>query len=182
MDINKIVQFRLLKSEFRKQNIPNPYRVVYLTKDNYTQYWDDINTVIKLLHADLEWDGIPTQPQVEKRFNNNSELFLWYYEDTIVGWTWFNESVTLDWENKFQSIDNGELYVGAAFISKKVNLPPQAGWKFYNLSFHTWLTTMKYNVIYLYSDDWNRASAMICYRCGFTKYNFIKEKNGTEYE
>ena len=51
MDINKIVQFRLLKSEFRKQDIPNSYKIVYLTKDNYTQYWDDINTVIELLHA-----------------------------------------------------------------------------------------------------------------------------------
>ena len=23
--------------------------------------------------------------------------------------------------------------------------------------------------------DWNRASAQLCYKCGFTKYNFIDE-------
>ena len=175
MDINKIVQFRLLKSEFRKQNIPNSYRIVYLTKDNYTQYWNDINTVIKLLHADLEWDGIPNTEQIVKRFDNNSELFLWQYEDKIVGWTWFNKSFTIDWENIVHPLEDNELYVGAAFISKKVNLPPQAGWKFYNESFYKWITDLKNDVIYLYSDDWNRASAMICYRCGFTKFNFIKE-------
>lgn len=179
MNINKINQFRLLKSEFRKQNIPNSYRIVYLTKDNYTQYWDDINTVIKLLHADLEWDGIPNTEQIVKRFDNNSELFLWYYENKIVGWTWFNKSFTIDWENIVHTLEDNELYVGAAFISKKVNLPPQAGWKFYNESFYKWITDLKNDVIYLYSDDWNRASSILCYKSGFTKYNFIKENNGT---
>jgi len=167
------VQFRLLKSDFRKKDVPKNYSLTFVNKGNYTQYWTDIEKVIELLHADLDWDGIPNLEQIDKRFENDSELFLWYYNDKIVGWTWFNESVTLDWENKFQSIDKGELYVGAAFISKKVNLPPQAGWVFYNLSFHTWLTTMKYNVIYLYSDDWNRASAIICYRNGFKQFNFL---------
>ncbi len=74
MDVNKIVQFRLLKSEFRQLEISDSYKLLYLTKENYNQYWDDINIVIELLHADLEWDGIPTKKQVENRFNNNSQL------------------------------------------------------------------------------------------------------------
>lgn len=175
MDINKIVQFRLLKSEFRKQDIPNSYKITHLTKDNFCQYWDDILTVIDLLHKDLEWDGIPDGVEIIERFNNNSQLFLWYYNNQVVGWGWFNNSITLDWKNNIQSLQNDEVYVGGAFISKKVNLPPQAGWKFYSLCFDTWITDFKRNIIYLYSDDWNRASAIICYKCGFTKFNFIKE-------
>lgn len=175
MDVTKIVQFRLLKSEFRKLEISDSYKLLHLTKENYTHYWNDINNVINLLHADLEWDGIPDEGGVIRRFNNNSELFLWYYNEKIVGWTWFNKSFTIDWENIVHSLDKNELYVGAAFISKKVNLPPEAGWKFYNLSFHTWISEFKNDVIYLYSDDWNRASAILCYRSGFTQYNFIKK-------
>jgi len=175
MDVTKIVQFRLLKSEFKKDIISESYKILYLTKDNYTKYWDDIKVVIQLLHNDLEWDGIPDENQIEKRFKNNSELFLWYYNDKVVGWTWFNKYFTIDWETNLQSLGDNELYVGAAFISKKVNLPPEAGWKFYNQSFNKWLTDLKKEVIYLYSDDWNRASAQLCYRCGFTKFNFIKK-------
>ncbi len=175
MDVNKIVQFRLLKSEFRQLEISDSYKLLHLTKENYNQYWDDINIVIELLHADLEWDGIPNTKQVESRFNNNSQLFLWYYNEKIIGWTWFNKSFTIDWETITHSLDENELYVGAAFISKKVNLPPQAGWKFYNLSFSTWINELKNDIVYLYSDDWNRASALLCYRSGFKKYNFIKE-------
>lgn len=175
MDINKIVQFRLLKSEFRPLEISDSYKLIHLTKNNYTQYWDDINIVIELLHADLEWDGIPDEERVIRRFENNSELFLWYYNQKIVGWTWFNKSFTTDWESIIHSLDKTELYVGAAFISKKVNLPPDAGWKFYNLSFGTWLHKLNNDIIYLYSDDWNRASALLCYRSGFKQYNFIKQ-------
>jgi len=174
MDISKIVQFRLIHAEFKKIEIDDAYRIVHLTESNYLNYLDDILYVIELLHLDLDWDGIPTKEKVIDRFNNKSECFLWVYKDNVVGWTWFNKNVTMDWINIYQKLDKNEVYVGGAFLSKKIKTPAIASFKFYNYSFDTWIKKLNYNTIYLYSDDWNRASAILCYKSGFTKYNFIK--------
>jgi len=177
MDINNIVQFRLLKSEFKKISINDSYKLIHLTEANYDEYLSELLYVVELLHIDLEWDGIPNKDEIIKRFQNKSECFLWLYDDVVVGWTWFNSNITIDWINLYQQLNPNELYVGGAFLSRKSKTPPIAGFKFYNYSFYTWLTDLKYHTIYLYSDSWNRASAQLCYKCGFTQYNFLNENN-----
>lgn len=173
MITDNIVQFRLLKEEFKEYPVSGDYRIIHVTKYNYRKYIKELLNVSELLKADIEWDGIPDLTGIQKRFVANSECFLWYYKSELVGWTWFNESVSIDWESIFKLLPSNEVYVGGAFVSKKKNLPPAAGFNFYNLCFNSWLRDFNYNKIYLYSDDWNRASAILCYRCGFKKYSFL---------
>ena len=175
MDVSKINQFRLFKEDFKKISHNREYSIKYIKSNSYQEYIEEILSISRLMHKDFEWDGIPTEVDIHQRFENNSECFIYYYNNNPVGWTWFHSHVSIDWKSIYQKLNNNELYVGGAFVSKTCNLPPISGFMFYNISFWKWLTEFDYNTIYLYSDSLNRASAQLCYKSGFTKYNFIKE-------
>lgn len=175
MDINKIVQLRLLKNEYKRLSHHGEYSLIHLTYRSYLPHLSDLLKISKLMKLDFEWDGMPDEDDIHLRFKNNSQCFLYRYQQKIVGWTWFHEDVSIDWKTIYQKLNNGDVYVGGAYVSKTCNLPPIAGYMFYNISFSKWLNDLNYNTIYLYSDDWNRASAQLCYKSGFTKYNFLNE-------
>lgn len=179
MEVDKIVQFKLLKNDFKKVNIDIEYQMIHLTKLNYTNYWRDLLHVINLISNDLKWDGIPNKDDIINRFNNNSECFLWIYDNIVVGWGWFNKDITLDWINIYQKLNENGLYAGGAFVSKKIKTPTDSGFKFYNYSMDLFLNKFNYDVVYLYSDSWNRASAQLSYKCGFKKYNFLNDKKSS---
>ena len=175
MDINKIVQLRLFKHDFKKILHNSDYSIKYVDYTSYETYLDKLLYISKLMHKDFEWDGIPTESNLHNRFKNNSKCFIYYYNNEPVGWTWFHSHVSIDWISTYQNLNSNELYVGGAYVSKTCNLPAISGFMFYNISFWEWLTKFNYNIIYLYSDSWNRASAQLCYKSGFTKYNFLNE-------
>jgi hypothetical protein len=176
MDITKIVQLRLLKEDFRKISFNENYTTLFLDKQNYLEHLSEFNYISDLMKKDFDWEGIPTESDIHQRFKNNSHCLFWIYDNDPIGWAWSNYNVSPDWKNTTQELKEGEIYGGGAFLSKTIKRPPNSGLIFYNLTFDYWLNELNNNVIYQYSDDWNRVSSIMSYKNGFKKFNFIKER------
>ena len=173
MDKTKIIQLRLLKSNFKRLDSDNNYSVFFLDYNNYLGYLLELNSISGLMNEDFDWVGIPNEKTLHKRFINNSHCLLWKYNDEPIGWAWSNYNITPYWEDSIQKLDKGEIYGGGAFLSKKVDRPADSGLMFYNLTFNYWLNILNNNCIYQYSDDWNRVSSIMSHKCGFEKFNFL---------
>lgn len=176
MDINKIVQLRLLKEDFKKLPFSENYTTLFVDKSNYQKFILELLCVSDLMHEDFEWKGIPNEDTLHRRFNHNSHCLFWIYNDEPIGWAWSNYNVTPLWEESIKDLSEGEIYGGGAFLSRTVKRPPNSGLIFYNLTFDYWLNEMNNDCILQYSDDWNRVSSIMSYKNGFKKYNFIKEE------
>lgn len=174
MDTSKIVQLRLLKKDFNNVFFNEKYTVYLLEKTNYNEYISDLLYVSNLMKGDFDWEGIPDESTLHRRFSKKSKCLLWIYNENPIGWAWSNENITPMWEESIQELKKGEIYGGGAFLSRKVKRPSNSGLVFYNLTFDYWLNKMNNDVIYQYSDDWNRVSTILSYKNGFKKYNFIK--------
>ena len=174
MDISKITQLRLLKDKFKKIPFVENYSIQLVNTPNYTNYLTNLIDISELMKSDFDWIGIPDESTLHRRFKHNSQCLLWIYNSTPIGWAWSNYNVTPYWEESIQELNENEIYGGGAFLSKKVDRPPNSGLIFYNLTFDYWLNKMGNDCIYQYSDDWNRVSSMLSYKNGFEKFNFIK--------
>lgn len=174
MNVDKIIQLRLLKSNFNKLDCNNRYSVLYVDSKNYLYYLKDLLHVSKMMRDDFDWDGIPTEETLHSRFKHNSHCLFWLLDDSPIGCAWSNYNVTPYWEESIQELNENEIYGGGAFLSKKVDRPSNSGLIFYNLTFDYWLNQMGNDCIYQYSDDWNRVSSILSYKNGFEKFNFIK--------
>jgi hypothetical protein len=169
-----IVQLRLLRKNFKKIDFDESYSIEFVDNSTYEKHISDLLYISDLMKRDLEWEGIPNETDIQKRFENNSHCLLWKYDKQPIGWAWSNYNVSFDWKTITQKLNKGEIYGGGAFLSKSVKRPSNSGLVFYNLTFEYWLEEMNNNVIYQYSDDWNRVSSILSYKNGFEKYNFIK--------
>jgi hypothetical protein len=176
MDITKLIQLRLLKKDFRKISFNENYTTLFLDKNNYLEHLPEFNYISDLMKLDFDWDDIPNESDIHERFINNSHCLFWIYDNDPIGWAWSNYNVSFDWKTITQELKEGEIYGGGAFLSKTIKRPPNSGLIFYNLTFDYWLNEMNNNVIYQYSDNWNRVSSIMSYKNGFKKYNFIKER------
>ena len=174
MDLEKIVQLRLLKSNFKKIDFTENYQVKFFDKSNYLDHLPDFNYISSLMRKDFDWDGIPTESDIHQRFKNNSHCLFWIYDNDPIGWAWSNYNISPDWKTITQELEDGEIYGGGAYLSKTIKRPPNSGLIFYNLTFEYWLEEMNNDVIYQYSDDWNRVSSIMSYKSGFEKYKFLK--------
>lgn len=174
MDKTSVVQLRLQKSKFKKIPRNERYSVLFLDKENYTQYLPELLNISTLMKQDFDWDGIPDETSLHRRFANNSHCLFWILDDSPIGWAWSNYNVSPNWETVIQELNDGEIYGGGAFLSRKIDRPADSGLIFYNMTFSYWLHEMNNEYIYQYSDDWNRVSAIMSYKNGFEKYNFLK--------
>lgn len=174
MDINKIVQLRLLKKDFNKLVCDDMYSVLLVDKENYLDYMNELMEVSSLMHLDFEWDGIPNEETLHRRFKHNSHCLFWKLNNKPIGWAWSNYEVTPIWEESIQALNTKEIYGGGAFLSRKVDRPVNSGLIFYNLTFDYWLNEMGNDCIYQYSDEWNRVSSILSYKNGFTNFNFLE--------
>lgn len=176
MNLDKIIQLKLDKNDFKKMSFSENYKVKFFDKSNYLENLSDFNYISSLMKKDFDWSGIPTEETIHKRFECNSHCLFWIYDNDQIGWAWSNYNVTPLWEESIQNLNDGEIYGGGAFLSRKVNRPPNSGLIFYNLTFDYWLDKMNNHTIFQYSDDWNRTSSIMSYKNGFKKFNFIKER------
>lgn len=174
MDTKEIIQLRLLKKDFKKIYFNENYTIRFLDKKNYLDYLNELNYISNLMKQDFDWDGIPDEHNIHRRFDNNSQCIIWLYENDPIGWAWSNYNVTLNWQNIIQKLKKEEIYGGGAFLSRKIKRPTNSGLVFYNLTFDYWLNKMNNSVIYQYSDNWNRVSRILSYKNGFQQYEFIK--------
>lgn len=175
MNLNEIVQFRLLRDEHIKLPKKSHYKLIYLDRDNYSNFLQDLELVISYIHNQLtDWIDAPTIEDVHKRFKSNSFCFLFYYKDNCIGWNWGNENFTPNWIDIHTKLKDGEVYLGGCFVTKLVDRPTDAGVMNYNMFFDECLK-LGYNPMYGYCDNWNRVAIRINYSNGWKPYKFIKE-------
>jgi hypothetical protein len=181
MDYKKIVQLRLFRKDMNSIEPDDRYGNSFVTLSNFQENIPKLEKVINFLHHDLVWDGIPTIEEVKERLSFGSVCMLWEFENKVVGWSWINnECITIDWKTEhIRFKEKTEQYGGGAFLSKLNKAETTSGYKFYRYGIENMFRHFDKEVLYLYADDWNRASTMLCYRIGFKPYNFIKENNGT---
>jgi hypothetical protein len=178
IDFTKIVQIRLLKKDYKKFPSKPCYSMVLVDKYNYTEYIEEINTVISLIKKELpDWEQAPTLEDILKRFNSNSHSLLFFYNNSCIGWNWGNKNVCFDWVENYQTLPEGELYGGGCFVSRLVDRPPHAGLYNYNMIFDYWINVMGYHTIYGYVDWWNKPAFRVNFQNGLTVFNYIH--NGT---
>lgn len=177
MNYKKIVQLRLFRKDMKSIESDDRYNNSFVTISNFQENISKLEQVINFLHQDLVWDGIPTIEEVKERLTFGSVCMLWEFENKVVGWSWLNnECVTIDWKTEHTPLkENIEQYGGGAFLSKQRKPETTSGYKFYRYGIENMLKYFNKEILYLYADDWNRASSMICYKIGFKQYNFINE-------
>ncbi len=175
MDLTKINQFRLKKEHLPYHKFDDRYWFKTLSKDTVGFNLNYVKSVIDYHHQDLNWDDTPDFIDVVDRLTFGSKCHLWMFEETCLGWHWTNnECITKDWKSFYQKINKNEMYIGGALVSRKNKPSNNSAWYFYRQGFEYSFISQNKNTMYLYSDDWNRASAMLCYKAGFTNYNFLK--------
>ena len=173
MNKEEIVQLRLLAEEHRRIPRRDHYDMKWVTEENFPEYREDLETVIQLLHAQLDWDGLPDWEDLTQRFAAKSFCLLFYYNTKCIGWNWINESLTYDWKTIVQPLEKGAFYGGGFFVSNLVDRPADAGLSNYNMVFAE-LFDAGYKVAYGYCDAWNRVALKVNYANGVKKFDFIK--------
>ena len=178
MDIKKVTQFKLLKENLPNHIDDNRYWFDTVNKTNVRKHKANLQIVLNFILDELEWDYGPNMQDVFDRIEFGSLCHLWMYDDNVLGWHWTNdECVTHDWKTFAQKIKSNEIYIGGAFVSRNNKPSASSAIYFYRQGFEYSFELSNTNTMYLYSDYWNRASAQLCYKCGFTKYNFLNENN-----
>lgn len=176
MDYKKIVQLRLFRKDMKPIEFDDRYGNSFVTTSNFEKNISNLEQVINFLHQDLVWDGIPTIEEVEERLTFGSVCMLWEFENKVVGWSWLNnECITIDWKTEYTPLkEKTEQYGGGAFLSKLNKAEASSGYKFYRYGIENMFRYFDKEILYLYADDWNRASSIICYKMGFEQYDFLK--------
>ena len=177
MNNAEYVQLRLFRNDMNHIEPDSRYSNSFITLSNFQENISKLQKVIDFLHQDLVWDGIPTIDEVKERLVFGSVCMLWEFENKVVGWSWLNnDCITIDWKSKHSSLkEKTEQYGGGAFLSKLNKAETTSGYKFYRYGIENMFRYFDKEILYLYADDWNRVSSILCYKVGFKKYNFIKE-------
>tara|TARA_B110000858_G_scaffold7870_1_gene8470 strand:- start:987 stop:1517 length:531 start_codon:yes stop_codon:yes gene_type:complete len=176
MNNAEYVQLRLFRNDMNHIEPDSRYTNSFITLSNFQENVSKLQKVIDFLHQDLVWDGIPTIDEVNERLVFGSVCMLWEFENKVVGWSWLNnECISIDWKSEHTTFKSKtEQYGGGAFLSKQNKPEPEAGYKFYRYGIENMFKYFNKETLYLYADDWNRASSILCYKIGFTKFNFLK--------
>lgn len=129
---------------------------------------DVINT-INNFNSKIEWDEMFTLDEVDKRLKEGQRFFLFYFKDTLVGHTWFSPKVVFFGENKTKEIkiNYPKIYGYNLFIDSSKH--DYKLFDAYNYSSYCLnrIFSEGYDEVYVYVDDWNRASIISLYKIGF---------------
>ena len=175
MDLSEITQFRLFKADLVPHTYNDKYWFKTIDTQSFAENIEDIEKVIQYHYEDLNWDDTPTTEVVLDRLKFGSQCHLWMYEERCLGWHWTNPNcITLDWKSEYQPLKSNEIYIGGALVSRQHK--PDKGNSariFYRQGFEYSFKFTNTDIMYLYSDSWNRASAQLCLRNGFKYFNFL---------
>lgn len=174
MITKKIVQIRLQKQKLQKYSFEDNYSVILLDKSNYNDYISELNYISSLMRKDFNWNGIPDESTIHNRFYHNSCCLLSFYNNSPIGWCWANKKVTPLWEESIMNLNNNEIYVGGAYLSKTIDRPKNSGQIFYSIWFDYFTNKIENDTAYSYVDEWNTHSLQLAYNIGMEKYDFIK--------
>lgn len=174
MSIKGIVQLKLKSKKLKKVDFDETYSIRYIDKSNYKSNIKNLLRVSKLMKKDFDWEGIPDEKDLIKRFESNSVCLLSFYNHSVIGWIWANENYTPTWEESIQDLDEDEIYVGGSYLSKTEERPSGSGLAFYYIWFKYFLYALNKKKAYSYVDSWNTRSLELAYKIGMKEYNFIK--------
>jgi hypothetical protein len=176
MDVNKLVQYRMVNGELNPHSPSSDYSVKYVDKHNYLTYLSDIKNVSDIIIKQIpDWKEAPTVEVVIERFVSNSYTYLFYYKNTCIGWNWGNPNFTYNWIDIDYQLKSNETYLGGCFVSlNKEDRPNNAGYSMCYLFFKESLSR-GFDAMYGVTDDWNRRASVLYYRLGWKTYNFIKD-------
>lgn len=175
IDFSTIKLFRLDKVDFKKIETENEYSLVYVDKNNYINYREELSFVTECIKDTLpDWNIELTPDQILERFNSDSHCLLFYYKSKCVGWNWGSPSVKFDWINEVKKLPEGFIYFGGCFVCKK-NTPPDAGLINFNYIFNYWLNQKNFETIVGYVDNWNRASIRVCLQNNLKIYDWFSD-------
>jgi len=166
-------QLRLKREDLIDWQNDNRYWFYTLTSESLEDNRENIDRVEQFHLQDIQWDGTPNFEEVKKRIFAGSQCHLWMFEDKCLGWHWTSDTVTLDWKTSIQTLKQNELYIGGAFLSRVFKPSARASLYFFRQGFEYSFKLHKADTMYLYTDSWNRASSLLCMKCGFTKYEFL---------
>lgn len=169
-----IVQIKLERKNLTKFSFSDDYKMVFVNKETYQDYLSELLNVSKLMKKDFDWEGIPDEKDLIKRFESNSVCLLSFYNHSVIGWIWANENYTPTWEESIQDLDEDEIYVGGSYLSKTEERPSGSGLAFYYIWFKYFLYALNKKKAYSYVDSWNTRSLELAYKIGMKEYNFIK--------
>tara|TARA_B110000444_G_C18818502_1_gene586439 strand:+ start:141 stop:671 length:531 start_codon:yes stop_codon:yes gene_type:complete len=175
VDINKIIQYRMVDGDLTSHNPPPEYSLQYVDINNYKSFIDDITEISKLIIDQIpDWGDAPTVETVIKRFESNSYTYLFYYKDTCIGWNWGNPNFTYNWIDVDQVLEDNETYLGGCFVNlNKDDRPNNSGYSMCHMFFKQEIDR-GVKSMYGITDDWNRRASILYYRLGWKTYNFIK--------
>ena len=75
MSVDKSIQIQILKTDYKKMNRYSHFKMEYVTKDNFSEYVDDLKQVITYIHKELtDWPEAPDYTEVLKRFEGELQL------------------------------------------------------------------------------------------------------------
>ena len=176
MDVNKLVQYRMVNGELNPHSPSSDYSVKYVDKHNYLTYLSDIKNVSDIITKQIpDWKEAPTVEVVIERFASNSYTYLFYYKNNCIGWNWGNPNFTYNWIDINYQLKPNETYLGGCFVSlNKEDRPNNAGYSMCYLFFREALSR-GFDSMYGVTDDWNRRASVLYYRLGWKTYNFIKD-------
>lgn len=174
MDFNGIVQLRIKIKKLKKVNFDETYAIQFIDKSNYKKHIKDLLYISKLMKLDFDWEGIPNEETLHRRFDKNSMCLLSFYNSKPIGWIWANKNYTPLWEESIQNLNSDEIYVGGSYLSKTVDRPSGSGLSFYYIWFKYFLHALNNKSAYSYVDKWNTRSLDLAYKIGMKEYNFIK--------
>ena len=81
MDVNKLVQYRMVNGELNPHSPSSDYSVKYVDKHNYLTYLSDIKNVSDIITKQIpDWKEAPTVEVVIERFVSNSYTYLFPLE------------------------------------------------------------------------------------------------------
>ena len=169
------VQLRLLRQDLPQFEFNPDFWFKPITIFNIQTVKEDINKVISYHHEDIDWEGIPDFDTVQNRLMSGSTCHLFYYKSTCLGWHWTSTVITYDWIEPIHELKSNEIYGGGAFISRKNKPFPSTALYFWRQGLEYDLDYHNADIMYLYTDNWNRSSTQLCYRSGFKDYNFLVE-------
>lgn len=168
------VQLKLHVKDLNDHTYNDDYWFDTINLGNFNKRKTYLQRVIEYHHDDLDWKETPTIEIVKQRIKFGSTCHLWMYKDICLGWHWTNSKfITRDWLTPYRQLKPTELYIGGAFISKKAKPSASSSYYLYRQGFEYSFNFHNKQIMYLYSDNWNRASAQLCYKCGFRKFNFL---------
>jgi hypothetical protein len=176
MSTDNSIQIQILKTDYKKMNRYPHFKMEYVDKNNFSEYVDDLKQVIMYIQKQLtDWPEAPNYTEVLKRFEGDSRCLLFYYNNSAIGWNWFNPNVALDWKTTIQELPENEVYGGGCFVTTLVDRPANSGMINYNMYFEYMLEILGYDVAYGYVENWNRTAKRVNFANGATFNNFLKE-------